>query len=69
MMPGVSPISIGVTAKTLALLHKQPHPEALSWRFGQSIKRRWKWRKQAGWAPPRGIARFWTPHCALSNKN
>ena len=38
MMPGVSPISIGVIAKTLTPLHRQPHPEALSWRFGRSAK-------------------------------
>jgi hypothetical protein len=38
MMPGVSPISVGVIAKTLATLHRQPHPEALSWRFCQSAK-------------------------------
>jgi putative restriction endonuclease len=38
MMPGVSPLSIGVMAKILAPLHKQPHPEALSWRFGQCTK-------------------------------
>jgi predicted restriction endonuclease len=36
--PGVSPISIGVIAKTLEPLHKRPHPKALSWRFDQSTK-------------------------------
>jgi hypothetical protein len=38
MMPGVSRISIGMITKTLEPLHKQPHPEALSWRFNQSTK-------------------------------
>jgi len=38
MMPGVSTTSIGIIANTLAPLNKQPHQEALSWRFGQSTK-------------------------------
>src|SRR6516225_7003641 len=36
MMPGVSPISIGVIAKSLTPIHQHPHPEALSWRFTQT---------------------------------
>jgi putative restriction endonuclease len=39
MMPGVSPSSIGITAKILAPIHGQPHPEAGWWRFAQTNKR------------------------------
>ena len=37
-MPDVSPASIGITTQLLSPLHRQPHPEALSWRFAQTNK-------------------------------
>jgi len=37
-MPNVSSASIGITGKILAPIHRQPHPEALSWRFAQTNK-------------------------------
>jgi hypothetical protein len=37
-MPNVSSASIGITSKILAPIHRQPHPEALSWRFAQTNK-------------------------------
>ena len=44
-MPGVSPQSVGITAKTLTPIHQKPHPEALSWRFAQTTK---LWATQDG---------------------
>jgi putative restriction endonuclease len=35
-MPNLSPASIGITTQLLSPLHRQPHPEALSWRFAQT---------------------------------
>jgi putative restriction endonuclease len=37
-MPGVSPLSVGITAKILTPLHQKPHPEALSWHFSKTNK-------------------------------
>jgi putative restriction endonuclease len=37
-MPNLSPASIGITTKLLSPLHRQPHREALSWRFAQTNK-------------------------------
>jgi hypothetical protein len=37
-MPNLSPASIGITTQSLSPLHRQPHPEALSWRFAQTSR-------------------------------
>jgi hypothetical protein len=37
-VPNLSPTSIGITTQLLSPLHRQPHPEALSWRFAQTNK-------------------------------
>jgi hypothetical protein len=37
-MPGVSPLSVGITTKTLTPIQQKPHPDALSWRFAQTNK-------------------------------
>lgn len=49
-MPGVSPSSIGITTEVLGVLHRQPHPEALSWRFARTEK---FWAAQVAWSEPR----------------
>ena len=46
-MPGVSPLSIGITAQMLSPIRGQPHSEALSWRFSQT-KKRWAMQNETG---------------------
>ena len=53
-IPSVSPASIGITTKTLTPVHRQPHPEALSWRFAKTNR---LWTEQDE-APAIGCARL-----------
>lgn len=34
--PGVSPVTVGIGTTKLALLHQQPHRDALDWRWART---------------------------------